>query len=123
MAKQPTEEHHPIKFVKANVRIPLHVDGIISYPPMCIPTKKELADNEGHYLSMTPNVKRWDPLKSAFKDQECNMMDYNMNIKEHKTPENKLIRFLIDIKLQQKSKEAQRIQFQTPRISINQSQC
>ena len=58
------------------------IEGIISYIPSMIPTSTKLAEKEGGYLIMTPNMPSWNPHTDVYKDQEYAMMDYNGNVKK-----------------------------------------
>ena len=60
MARHPTEEHHSIYFPNDKKRIPLLLDGIISYFPTRIPTDDEIDEIE-IMLELTPNIPRWNP--------------------------------------------------------------
>ena len=52
LAKNPSEINHLMLFPGGNIRIPL---------PTRLPTTKELKDEEGSYLMLTPNMPTWDP--------------------------------------------------------------
>ena len=70
-----------MSFPDADVRIPFQLEGIILYVLTRLPTKKELKDEEGSYLMLTPNMPTWDPHTKIYHDQEYEMTDYNSNIK------------------------------------------
>ena len=72
----------------ADIRIPFQLEGIILYIPTRIPSTDELDKQSGSYLLLTPNMPKWNPHTSIYKDQEFGMMDYNGNIKQ-KCPEQK----------------------------------
>ena len=82
LASAPSESNHSMFFRDDNIRIPFHLEGIVSYIPTRIPTEDELVSKEGKYLLMTPNLPTWDPHTEMFRDQELSMMDYKGNVKE-----------------------------------------
>ena len=67
------------------------LEGTISYIPTRKTTAKELKDNEGDYLCLTPNMLSWDPHTDEFKNQELDMVDYNGYLKSNKRQKNHLI--------------------------------
>ena len=81
LSKVPTENNHSMYFPDADVQIPFQLEGIISYVPTRIPSTKELDEQSGSYLLLTPNMPSWDPHTNVYRDQECGMTDYNGNIK------------------------------------------
>ena len=80
----PTDTNHSITLPDADVRIPLQLNGTISYFPTRYPTSIELKENEGNYLLLSPNLPEWNPHTEEYRDQEYAMVDYNGNIKESK---------------------------------------
>ena len=93
LAKTPSESDHSMYFPAQDIRIPFHIEGIISYIPTRMPTMDELKTEEGNYLLLTPNLSSWDPHTNLYKNQEYEMTDYNGNIIPSKIirPENILI--------------------------------
>ena len=80
LSENPTETNHSIYFKDHDFRIPLQLQGTISYIPTRRPTSHELRVNEGEYLQMTPSMVKWDPHNTIFADQEASMIDYDGNI-------------------------------------------
>ena len=97
LARNPTEADHSLLFLDHDIRIPLQLEGIISYISTRIPTRNELADHEGQYLLMTPNVSDWDPHTTTFRDQEYNMTDYNGNVREEKKKGNLMVHEIMEL--------------------------
>ena len=84
LAKNPSENNHSMFFPDSSTRIPFLLEGIISYVPTRLPTQKELKDEEGNYLLLTPNMPTWNPHTSIYRDQEFEMTDYNGNVKRQR---------------------------------------
>ena len=85
LAKSPTEHNHSMFFAEADTRIPFQLEGIISYLPTRVPTARELDENTGSYLLLTPNMPKWDPHTHLYRDQELGMTDYNGNVKRQRS--------------------------------------
>ena len=81
LSKEPTESNHSMLFPEHGIRIPFHLEGIISYIPTRIPSDEELMKYEGEYLMLTPNIQSWNPHTVIYKNQEYEMTDYNGNVK------------------------------------------
>ena len=56
-----------------------------------------MAEHEGHYLLMTPNISDWNTHTTSFRDQELNMMDYNDNVREEKRKQNMLFHEIMEL--------------------------
>ena len=84
LAKVPSDHHHSMYFPEEDIRIPFQLEGIISYIPTRAPTDDELANEEGHYLLLTPNLPVWNPHTPDYKDQEHAMLDYNGHVRDSK---------------------------------------
>ena len=84
LSKNPTESNHSIFFPDEDLRIPLLIEGIISYIPTRKPSLEEYNERAGDYLLLTPNLPDWNPHSDVYKDQEYGMLDYNGNIKQGK---------------------------------------
>ena len=79
LSPKPSEVNHSLYCPMANVRIPLHLDGIISYIPTRLPLKEELNDLE--VIELTPMTDVWDPHDSSYSEQEHAMVDYKGQVK------------------------------------------
>ena len=84
LARNPSEEHHSMFFTEFQIRIPFQLEGTISYIPTRRPSMKEMEDNDGNYLLITPNLPSWNPHDQIFKNQEESMTDYKGEIKKSK---------------------------------------
>ena len=93
----PSIEDHSIYVPDYHIRIPLHLEGTISYLPTRAPTAKELAENEGEYLMLTLNMLTWDPHTEDFKIQELDMVDYNGYLKTNERPKDHLIDSMLQL--------------------------
>ena len=80
LSKRPTIENHSIYFPKHDLRIPLYLDGVISYVPIRTPKSNELIDNDGT-LDLTPDIDRWDPRSLELGEQEHAMVGFSGEIK------------------------------------------
>jgi len=72
---KPTESHHAITVQEpdspdANVIIPMYLDGIMSYIPVCQPTKEEWDSNEFPRIDLTHRDLEWDPYSKSYAEQE-----------------------------------------------------
>ena len=56
LSKNPADSHHSMYFPEEGIRIPFQLEGIISYIPSRAPRDKELIQEEGHYLLLSPNL-------------------------------------------------------------------
>ena len=97
LSTNPSIEDHSIYFPTNYVRIPLQLEGTISYIPTRAPTAQELKENEGQYLLLTPNMPSWDPHTDEFKNQELAMVDYNGYVKINQRPKNYLINSVLQL--------------------------
>ena len=84
LAPQPSETNHSVYFPQHDIRLHFHIEGIISYLPTRIPSNKELKEEEGGYLLLTPNQPIWDPHTDVYRDQESSMIDYKGHLKPGK---------------------------------------
>ena len=80
LSATPTENNHSIYCSKTETRIPLHLDGIISYIPTRLPDMDELIELE--MIELTPMVDVWDPHDPIYSEQEYAMMDYKGEVKQ-----------------------------------------
>ena len=60
LSKNPSESDYSIYFPDANLRIPMTIEGIISYIPTRIQSKDKLERYSGEYLLLTPNLPDWN---------------------------------------------------------------
>ena len=81
MAKSPTIEHHSIYFPEDKLRIPLSLNGIISYIPVRTPTSQEL-EEPIDMLELTPNIPSWDPHNLIYSKQEESMLKGDGTVKD-----------------------------------------
>jgi len=79
LAEKPSQDSHSIFSPESNFRIPLHLDGIISFFPSRRPSKKEL--DELDIIELTPNVDVWDPHATIYGEQEYSMINYRGEVK------------------------------------------
>ena len=84
LAKKPSINNHSIYFPEEDVRIPLMLEGTISYVPTRESTRDELESLP--ILDITPNSSSWNPHNPAYRDQEDNMIDYKGNLKQSSEP-------------------------------------
>ena len=94
LSRKPSIENHSIFFRDLNLRIPMKLDGVISYIPCRSLQVNELHDNDG-MLEVTPNVETWNPKDDDFGIQEELMVDFSGNVKEFK-PRNFIVSSLTD---------------------------
>ena len=80
LAPSPTECNHSIYFPDENLRIPLKLEGIISYIPCRSPLPDEILDSDS-FLPLTPQSATWDPHVSVYSSQEESMMNYQGEVK------------------------------------------
>ena len=67
LSSAPTERNHSMYFPSLDIRIPFHIEGIISYIPTRMPSESELMELEGSYLLITPNLPSWEPTPISIK--------------------------------------------------------
>ena len=84
LSNNPSESDYSIYFLDTDLRIPMTIEGIISYIPTRTPTKDELERYSGEYLLLTPNLSDWNPHTHEYRDQEYVILDYNGYIKADK---------------------------------------
>ena len=84
LARTPNESNHSIYFPVNELRIPLCIEGLISYIPTREPTIKESNEKIGEYVLLAQKLPSWDPHTHEYRDQEYRMIDYNGNIKSSK---------------------------------------
>ena len=56
MSGKPTEKNRSVYFLMSDIRLPLQLEGKISYIPTRRPLKVELKESEGEYMLLTPNT-------------------------------------------------------------------
>ena len=54
LAKSPSIEHHSIYFPEHQLRLPLQINGIISYLPIRCPSQSEFDNRSESILELTP---------------------------------------------------------------------
>jgi len=79
LSDKPDETNHSIYSPGLDFRIPLHLDGIISFIPTRRPSKIELQELES--IELTPNMPVWDPHDSSYSQQEYSMLNYRGEVK------------------------------------------
>ena len=84
LSDDPNENNHSIYSPEHDFRIPLQLDGIISFMPTRRPSQKEL--NELESIELTPNVTEWNPHDDSYSQQEYSMLNYRGEVK---VPEDK----------------------------------
>ena len=77
----PSIENHSLYFPDTELRIPLQLEGIVSYLPCRSPTKEEWED-EPSYLILTPMMDNWDPNVGIYSSQEESMVNHKGELKE-----------------------------------------
>jgi hypothetical protein len=68
LSEKLTELSHSIYFPKDDVRLPLSLDGVISYLPVRKPSAEEFRNF--HKLNLTSESPIWDPYSTDFSRQE-----------------------------------------------------
>ena len=81
LSPTPSIINHSLYFPEIDLRLPLMLDGIVSYLSCRTPNRSEYEDCES-FLQLTPLVETWDPHLSVYNDQEVSMMDHEGKIKE-----------------------------------------
>ena len=84
ISKNHSESDNSIYSPDANLRIPMMIEGIVSYTPTRTPTKDELERYAGEFLLLTLNLPDWNPHTHEYRDQEYGMLDYNGYVKADK---------------------------------------
>ena len=79
----PSVINHSIYFPEIDLRIPLMLEGIVSYLLCRRPHQNEYNDTES-FLYVTPMTENWDPHVRMYSDQEMPMMDSNGDMKSFK---------------------------------------
>ena len=82
LASTPTKEHHSLHFSEQDLRIPLQLEGIISYLPTRLPSQDEINDSTLPTLHFTPLFDEWDPHTSTYSEQELAMTNFRGDVKE-----------------------------------------
>ena len=87
MSTNPSIQDHSIYFPEQDVRLPLQLQGIVSY----IPTRKPDEDDMYKHIhfDLTPPNPTWNPHDTTYSSQELNMMTYDGEIHRNKTNGNK----------------------------------
>ena len=75
-------DDHAIIFAKDNIRIPLKLNGILSYFETTTLSSEQVRDCEDVFL-ITPKH-NWDPHTKVYASNEENIVDWEGNIKESK---------------------------------------
>ena len=87
LVQNPTEQHHAIDIAGTEDeeawRIPLLLNGVISYFPTRRPTRKEWLESEfSKRICLTAESPEWDPQDSRFGEQESAMLDSRGRLRE-----------------------------------------
>ena len=77
----PSAVNHSIYLPEYHLRIPLKLDGIISYIPCRSPHSDEAMDVDS-FVSITPRHDTWDPHVMTYSQQEESMMNYQGEVKQ-----------------------------------------
>ena len=93
LAKQPSISNHSILFPSESLRIPLKLNGVISFVPCRALDSVELDNNDG-ILELAPNVRVWNPKDPDYGLQEDSMTDFRGELKEF-NPKNFIISAVI----------------------------
>ena len=80
LSTKPSISNHSIYFKQHDLRIPLKLNGIISFIHCRMPSKEEIEFNDGVF-ELTPNVDKWEPHEMKLEHQEDSMVDYSGQIK------------------------------------------
>jgi hypothetical protein len=83
LTRQPTDDDHCILFDHAQVKIPLRLNGIVSYFPSRRPTLEEY--HACRRLELTPDEPEWNPLDPMFQSHEHRMTGDDGNILRRET--------------------------------------
>ena len=84
----PTEDHHAITVPDLEVygepfRIPLSLNGVVSYAPVRVPTAAEYENSDlGNRIELTCESIEWDPNSEHFGRQENAMIDAHGRLRE-----------------------------------------
>ena len=82
LAKSPSIEHHSLYFPDFDIRIPLHLHGVISYLQVRSPSQVEFTTCPEPVLELTPQLQQWDPHNDQFEQQESSMLNFRGELKE-----------------------------------------
>ena len=78
MALKPTDDHNAIVIPEDDdgitLRIPLRIQGVITYFHTCKPTKDEFKSCNNR-IEMTADSPDWDPSTNSFQEQKDAMLD------------------------------------------------
>ena len=83
MSTHPSISDHSIYFPAQNVRIPLQLQGIVSYFPTRIPDEEDMYKYLHYHL--TPSKPTWNPHDSSYATQESSMITFNGDIHNKKS--------------------------------------
>jgi hypothetical protein len=84
LTHMPTDDDHCIIFDTEQVKIPLRLNGIVSYFPTRRPTHEEL--HTCRRLELTPDEPEWDPLDTTFEVHKNHMTGDDSTILHRETP-------------------------------------
>jgi hypothetical protein len=94
LARNASITNHSIFFPDHDIRIPLHLRGIVSYFPCRRPTREELNDSSLLTLNLTPDTPEWNPHNEAYSALEAAMVDYKGEIRER---DDKVTQYLLPV--------------------------
>jgi hypothetical protein len=80
LANNASIKNHSLFFPDHDIRIPLHLRGIVSYFPCRRPTKEELNDGSLLTVNLTPETPEWNPHDEVYGALEAAMVDYKGEI-------------------------------------------
>ena len=85
MSSKPTDDHNSIEIPDDDdgitLRIPLRIQGVITYFHTCKPTKDEF-ECWFNRIEMTADSPDWDPSSNRFQEQEDAMLDIFGRLRE-----------------------------------------
>ena len=81
LAMVPSMAHHSLYFPDQEIRIPLALDGIVSYFP-CRKPRGEEVSNPQIILHLTPQSDHWNPHDDTYQKQEESMLDFRGEVKD-----------------------------------------
>ena len=87
MSSNPSIKDHSIYFPEHNERIPLQLQGIVSYFPSRKPDEDEMYKHL--HFDLTPPKPTWNPHDTTYSSQESSMLTYDGEIHGTKTNGNK----------------------------------
>ena len=76
----PSIDDHSLYIKEMNIRIHLHLHGIVSYFTTRKPTQDEI--HSLPWVHLTPDAPEWDPHTSVYERQEAQMLDFEGQIIE-----------------------------------------